>query len=243
VLELCAVSAGPIREVSLELGTGEVLGVAGLVGSGRTSLLEAIYGALPIQTGKMLIDGVEVPRHSISRAIKAGLSYVPEDRAAQGAFLSLGVPENLSAADPGQYFRRLLFRHGAERGNAARVVAKFGIRTPAVTAPLAMLSGGNQQKTIVARWLQRPPKVLLLDEPTQGVDVGARADIYAQIRGATRDGAAAIIVSSDFDELLLLADRIVVVADGRIVGTAPTKSIDRHWLGERVYAISQEASP
>jgi ribose transport system ATP-binding protein len=111
-----------------------------------------------------------------------------------------------------------------------------------VTAPLAMLSGGNQQKTIVARWLQRTPKVLLLDEPTQGVDVGARADIYAQIRGAARDGAAAILVSSDFDELLLLADRIVVLADGRIAGSAPTNAIDRHWLAERVFAIPEEVS-
>ena len=240
VLELRGVSAGPVHDVSLELGPGEVLGIAGLVGSGRTSLLEAIYGAQPIQSGTVLLDGIEMTRHSISRAINAGLSYVPEDRAAQGAFLSLGVPENLSAADPGRYVRRLLFRHGAERANAAEVVAKFGIRTPAVTAPLAMLSGGNQQKTIVARWLQRTPKVLLLDEPTQGVDVGARADIYAQIRGAARDGAAAIIVSSDFDELLLLADRIVVLTDGRIAGSAPTNSIDRHWLAERVFAIPQE---
>ncbi|HUO69506.1 MAG TPA: ATP-binding cassette domain-containing protein [Solirubrobacteraceae bacterium] len=169
VLELRGVSAGPVHDISLEVRGGEVLGIAGLVGSGRTSLLEAIYGAVPIRAGTMLLDGVEVAHHSITSAIKAGLSYVPEDRAAQGAFLSLGVSENLSAADPGRYVRRLLFRHRAERDSASRVVAKFGIRTPAVTAPLAMLSGGNQQKTIVARWLQRTPKVLLLDEPTQGL--------------------------------------------------------------------------
>ena len=240
MLQLRGVSAGPVRDVSLEVGRGEVLGVAGLVGSGRTSLLEAIYGAVPIQAGTMHLNGVEVARHSIASAIKAGLSYVPEDRATQGAFLSLGVPENLSAADPGRYVRKLIFRHRAERSDAVRVVAKFAIRTPAVTAPLAMLSGGNQQKTMLARWLQRTPKVLLLDEPTQGVDVGARADIYAQIRGAAREGASAIVVSSDFDELLLLADRVLVLVDGRVAGSAATASIDRHWLAQRVFAIPQE---
>ena len=243
ILELRGVSAGPVRDVSLAVHPGEAVGIAGLVGSGRTSLLEAIYGAVPIQSGTMLLGGKELARHSVPSAIKAGVSYVPEERATHGAFLSLGVAENLSAADPGRHVRRLLFRHGAERSHAAEVVARFGIRAPAVTAPLATLSGGNQQKTIVARWLQRTPKVLLLDEPTQGVDVGARADIYAQIQTAIADGAAAVIVSSDFDELLLLADRILVLAGGRIVGSAPTHAIDRHWLADRVFAVTREVTP
>jgi ribose transport system ATP-binding protein len=240
VLELKRLSAGQVRDVSFELARGEVVGIAGLVGSGRTTLLEAIYGARPIEAGTIALDGAEIARHSIGSAIKRGLSYVPEDRATQAAFLSLGIPENLSASDPSGYFRRGMFRRRAEQRDAARIIDTFGIRTPSVSAPLAMLSGGNQQKTILARWLRRTPRVLLLDEPTQGVDVGARADIYAQIRGATLDGAAAIIVSSDFDELLLLADRILVLCGGRIAGSAPSASIDRHWLAERVYAIPEE---
>jgi ribose transport system ATP-binding protein len=242
VLELRHICAGPLRDVSLTLAPREVLGIAGLVGSGRTSLLEAIYGALPIAEGSLLLDGRTIERQTIRSAINTGVSYVPEDRVAQGAFLTLGIPENLSASDPTRYLRRMWFRHGAERRDAAIAIEKFGIRTPTVTAPLTMLSGGNQQKVVVARWLRHAPRVLLLDEPTQGVDVGARADIYAQIRGAILEGAAAILVSSDFDELLMLADRILVLANGRSAGEAPTTSIDRHWLAERVYAIPQEVS-
>ena len=242
LLELRGVHAGPLRDVSLTLSPGEVLGVAGLVGSGRTSLLEAIYGALPIERGSMTVGGHATERRSIAAAIRNGLGYVPEDRAAQAAFLSLGIPENLSAGDPGRYFRRLWFRHRAERRDAAAAISRFGIRAPAVRAPMNVLSGGNQQKVVVARWLQRSPRLLLLDEPTQGVDVGARADIYAHIRAAVLDGAAAIVVSSDFDELLILADRVLVLVGGRMAGEAPTASIDRHWLAERVYAISEEVA-
>jgi ribose transport system ATP-binding protein len=237
VLELRGVRAGPLRDVSFDISPGEVIGIAGLVGSGRTTLLEVIYGARPIEWGSVLLDGRDLGRHSVSAAIKAGFSYVPEDRATQGAFLTLGIPENLSASDPGRYFRRWWFRHGAERADSASLIAKFGIRAPAVTAQLSALSGGNQQKVVVARWLRRTPRVLLLDEPTQGVDVGARADIYAQIRASVLEGAAAIVVSSDFDELLLLAGRVLVLVAGRVVASAPTASIDRHWLAERVYAI------
>jgi ribose transport system ATP-binding protein len=233
-------TAGPVRDVSFEVAPGEAVGIAGLVGSGRTSLLEAIYGARPVHAGNVILDGQERAGQSIASAIKAGISYVPEDRAVHGAFLSLGVPENLSAANPAQYFRRMWFWHGAESRDASRLVAEFGIRAPAISAPLASLSGGNQQKTVLARWLRRTPRLLLLDEPTQGVDVGARADIYAQIRLALRDGAAAIIVSSDFDELLVLADRVVVLCAGRVAGCALTDAIDRHWLAERVYAIPEE---
>jgi ribose transport system ATP-binding protein len=243
LLELRGVHAGPLRDVSLTLSPGEVLGVAGLVGSGRTSLLEAIYGALPVDRGGITVDGQATQRRSIASAIRRGLGYVPEDRAAQAAFLSLGIPENLSASGPGRYFRGLWFRHRAERRDAAAAIARFGIRTPTLRAPLSVLSGGNQQKVVVARWLQRSPRLLLLDEPTQGVDVGARADIYAHIRTAVvEDGAAAIVVSSDFDELLVLADRILVLVDGRMAGEAETASIDRHWIAERVYAVPEEVA-
>ena len=242
VLAVQHLSAGPVRDVSFSVGRGEALGVAGLVGSGRTTLLEAIYGARPIEEGSVILDGQEHAGYSISAAIKAGISYVPEDRAAHGAFLTLGIPENLSAADPSRYFRRMWFHHGAESRDASRLVADFGIRAPAITASLATLSGGNQQKSMLARWLRRTPHLLLLDEPTQGVDVGARADIYAQIRAALAEGAAAIIVSSDFDELLLLASRIVVLCAGRLAADAPTEAIDRHWLAERVYAVPEEAA-
>jgi ribose transport system ATP-binding protein len=241
VLELRDVSAGPLRGISFTLNAGEVLGIAGLVGSGRSSLLQAIYGAVPLSAGSIVLDGRPLRHASVREAIRRGLSYVPEDRAAEGAFLGLGVPENLSAADPARHRRGLWLGHGRERAAAVDAIRRFGIRAPQVTAPLTALSGGNQQKVVVARWLQRAPRVLLLDEPTQGVDVGARADIHAQIRGAVDAGGAAIVVSSDIDELLSLADRALVLAGGRIAEEAATDAVDRHWLGERVYARQAEA--
>jgi ribose transport system ATP-binding protein len=242
VLELRGVCAGPLRDVSLTLGEGEVLGVAGLVGSGRTSLLQAIYGALPLASGAIALEDRPLERASIRTAIRRGLSYVPEDRAADGAFLGLGVPENLSAAAPGRHRRGPWFGHRRERAAAAAAMRTFAIRAPAVTAPLTTLSGGNQQKVVLARWLGLTPRVLLLDEPTQGVDVGARADIHGQIRAAVDAGGAAIVVSSDVDELLALSDRVLVLAAGRVVGEARTEDIDRHWLADRVYVGPEEVA-
>jgi ribose transport system ATP-binding protein len=242
VLELSGVCAGPLRDVSLTLGEREVLGVAGLVGSGRSSLLQAIYGALPVHAGTIVVDGRALERGSIGAAIRRGLSYVPEDRAADGAFLGLGVPENLSAADPGRHRSGPWFGHRRERTAAAAAMGTFAIRAPSVAAPLTTLSGGNQQKVVLARWLALAPRVLLLDEPTQGVDVGARADIHAHIRAAVDAGGAAIVVSSDVDELLALSDRVLVLAAGRIVGEAPTDAIDRHWLADQVYLGAAEAA-
>jgi ribose transport system ATP-binding protein len=241
VLALRRVSSGPLREISLSLCPGEVLGVAGLVGAGRTTLLEAIYGARPVHAGTILLDG-EPLRGSIRASIRRGLSYVPEDRAADGAFLPLGIPENLSAARPGRHRHGAWFGHKRERASAAAAIRSFGIKAPSATAPLTMLSGGNQQKVVVARWLGLSPRVLLLDEPTQGVDVGARADIHAHIRAAVGAGGAAIVVSSDIDELLELTDRVVVLTAGRIVAEAATRSIDHQWLAEKVYLSPEEVA-
>jgi ribose transport system ATP-binding protein len=231
-----------LRDVSLTVAAGEVLGVAGLVGSGRTSLLAAIYGSLPVAAGTITLDGRPLARRSIRASIRRGLSFVPEDRAADGAFLALGSAENLSAADPGRHRHGPWFGHGRERSAALAAMKQFGIKAPGVSVPLTLLSGGNQQKVVVARWLGLEPRVLLLDEPTQGVDVGARADIHAHIRAAVERGSAAVVVSSDVDELLELADRVVVLASGRIVAEGDTASIDRHWLAERVYVAPMEVA-
>jgi ribose transport system ATP-binding protein len=168
------------------------------------------------------------------------LSYVPEDRAAEGAFMPLGTAENLLAVQPGRYRRGPWLSQRRERAAASQAMRVFGIKAPGITVPLTLLSGGNQQKVVVARWLGLKTRVLLLDEPTQGVDVGARADIHAQIREAVDAGGAAIVVSSDVDELLELADRLLVLAAGRVVAEAETASVDRHWLAEQVYATPME---
>ncbi|MBB4662869.1 sugar ABC transporter ATP-binding protein [Conexibacter arvalis] len=240
VLELRGVAGGPLAGVDLALAPREVVGVAGLVGSGRTSLLENVFGVRRPTAGEVLLEGRPLPPGDIAGAIARGLAYVPEDRARASAFGNLGLPENLSAADPAAYQVGGWFRQARERSDAVRAIADYAIRTPAVDARLAQLSGGNQQKVIVARWLRREPKALLLDEPTQGVDVGARAEIYAQIDAAVAQGAAVLLVSSDLEELLHLADRVVVLARGRVAATGTREQVDREWLIDHVYETSQE---
>jgi len=239
-LETSGLAGGPLRGIDLVLRPNEVLGVAGIVGSGRTTLLELIVGARPRAAGAVLVGGRQLPPGDARGAIRSGIAYVPEDRAVDGAFMSLGIHANLSAADPGRHRRRLGFSHASEQAAARTAVHRFGIRASAVTAPLRSLSGGNQQKVVLARWLMRRPKVLLLDEPTQGVDVGARADIYRHIAAAVRSGTSVVLVSSDLDELLTLSDRVVVLADGAITAQADRAELDRRWLARHLYGVHDE---
>jgi ribose transport system ATP-binding protein len=235
VLTVSGLSAGPLTGLDLTVNAGEVVGVAGLVGSGRTHLLEAIFGRRPRSTGAVELAGALLEGSDVSASIGRGIAFVPEDRLRDGVFLNLGIPENVSASDPGRYSRKLLFRHRAERADAGIAVARFGIRTASVTAPLYTLSGGNQQKVLIARALTVAPRLLLLDEPTQGVDVAARAEIHSQIDGAVADGLAVLLVSSDLDELVRLADRVIVLAGGRITDESAGAVIDRRWLAQHMH--------
>jgi ribose transport system ATP-binding protein len=235
LLETRGLSGGRLRDIDLAVAPREILGVAGVVGSGRTSLIEMIFGALPRERGTVFLDGTELPPGDIPKAMARGLCYVPEDRAAQAGFMDMTVAENLSASDPYRHGGGWLLRRSSERAAAREAVSAYGVRTAGVDATLASLSGGNQQKVIVARAMARDPKILLLDEPTQGVDVGARADIYGHIARAIERGSAVILVSSDFDELVHLADRVVVLGGGRVVAERPRGQFDRHWLTERIY--------
>lgn len=232
VLEVRGLVAGPLRGVDLSLGRGEVLGVAGLLGSGRTELLTAVFGALPFSHGQVLLDGEEVRFRSVDEAMDAGLGYIPEDRAAEAAFPEMTLRENLSAGQVRRYWRGLRHRHGTEAAEARASIAEYGIRSSSDQQPFGTLSGGNQQKAVLARWLRRAPRVLLLDEPTQGVDVSARADIYASVRAAVDRGTSVIVVTSDFEELSRVCDRVVVLAGGRIVADLTGSEISAHRLTE-----------
>jgi ribose transport system ATP-binding protein len=173
--------------------------------------------------------------------MRAGIAYLPEDRAADGGFFDLGVRENLSAADVSRYWTRLHMNRRRETADAARDVSTFSIRAPSTTAPLSLLSGGNQQKVLLARWLRRNARVLLLDEPTHGVDVAARSDIYEAVRASIADGACAIVVSSDFEELVRVCDRVLVLAKGRVVAEATQPHLDRQWVEERAFHLEDAA--
>ncbi|PXX71141.1 ribose transport system ATP-binding protein [Nocardia tenerifensis] len=208
------------RDVSFTVRAGEIVGLAGLVGAGRSEILETIYGARRPSAGQVLVDGRRVRPGSTTAAVAAGLGLAPEERKSQGLFLLESVGRNISAASLPRYSRFGWFDRRAERTDTGGVLARVGLRPADPDHPVRGLSGGNQQKAVLARWLLDDCRVLLLDEPTRGVDVGARADVYAQVRGLAERGVAVLMVSSELPELLGLADRVLVLRDGEIIHEA-----------------------
>jgi ribose transport system ATP-binding protein len=236
VLEVRALTAGPVRGADLHVEGGEVVGVAGLLGAGRSELLRAIFGDLPIEDGEVLLDGAAVRFKHPADAMGAGVALVPEDRGADAAFLDLAIFRNTASSVLSKYWKGLRLRAGRMRRDGAKLIEDFGVKAAGPDALLSTLSGGNQQKVILARWLQRSPRLLLLDEPSQGVDVGARADIYKIVQAAVDAGAGALIVASDFEELARVADRAVVLRAGRVVAEVTGPDLNAHRLTELSYA-------
>ncbi|HIP97703.1 MAG TPA: sugar ABC transporter ATP-binding protein [Anaerolineae bacterium] len=207
-----------LRDVSLELRRGEILGIAGLVGAGRTPLARALFGIDPIERGEIWVDGQAVRINSPRIAIRLGMGFVPEDRKEQGLFLGMAVRENITIGvlDRMSILGFLRFReldHLAER-----YVQQLDIRTPSLRQRVRNLSGGNQQKVVIARWLTLHPKILILDEPTRGIDVGAKAEIHALMNRLAGEGVGIIMISSELPEILGISDRILVMRQGQIVG-------------------------
>ncbi len=217
VLEVTSLSAGPLDDVSLQVRAGEIVGLTGLIGSGRSSLLKSVFGVLPRRSGTVAVQGAALRLKNPRDAIAAEIGFVPENRAEDASFTELSLLQNLSIANVGRYWSHGRLQHNLERSEANSLLEEFRIKAESVDVPMTALSGGNQQKAVLARWMQRRPKVLLLDEPTQGVDVGARADIYAQIRRAVDAGSGALIASSDTEELEAICDRVIVLRKGRQV--------------------------
>lgn len=227
VLSVRALAAGPLAGVDVAVRAGEIVGVVGLLGSGRSSLVRAVFGDLPRRGGTVEIDGVPLaPAAGPAAAMAAGVALVPEDRNADAAFPDQSVQDNLSAAVHSLYWRGGLRLRRRESADSRQLIEEFGIRTQGPAALLSSLSGGNQQKAILARWLRREPKVLLLDEPTQGVDIVSRADIYRLVRAAAARGCAVLIASSDAEEISLLCDRAIVLGDGRVIAELGSGSLD-----------------
>ncbi len=217
-------AAGGVRGVSLDLRAGEILGLAGLVGAGRTELARTVFGISPADAGAILVDGERVEIHSPPAAIARGIALLPEDRRRHGIILELSVAANITLASLQRVFPGTWLRPGAERALAAALMRDLDVRASGPDAPAHSLSGGNQQKTALARWLATEPKVLLLDEPTQGVDVGAKAEIHKLIRALAAQGMAVLLISSDLPEILGMSDRIAVMRGGSIAGILPGNS-------------------
>jgi rhamnose transport system ATP-binding protein len=207
-----------VADVSLTVRRGEILGLAGLVGSGRTQLAEILFGLTPADTGEIRVHGKTVRLSSPRDAIEAGIAYVPEDRRQHGVVLEMSIASNASLASLGAVSRRGLIDRAREQTAAERYVERFRIKTPSVGADVGTLSGGNQQKVALARWLSTDPSILILDEPTQGVDVGSKAEIHSLMQTLAEQGLAIIMISSELPEILGMSDRIAVMHAGRIRG-------------------------
>jgi len=212
-------SPGKVHDASLEVRAGEVLGIGGLVGAGRSELLDAIFGLDPNSRGTVEVDGENITGLGPRGAIRSGMGYVPEDRRLQGLFMNLGIDENILAPMMPELATAGVRDLGGELEEAERRVSRFQIKTASLrqTTP-DELSGGNQQKLLIARWMRDNTKVLLLDEPTRGIDVGTKAEIYRLVQQAAASGLAVLLVSSEMPELLALSDRILVMGDGHIRG-------------------------
>lgn len=220
LLEVQGLSSDGLTGVDLKVRSGEIVGIAGITGSGREVLLPALFGATPLRTGSVNVDGSAVPPGRPAASVRLGVGYVPADRKQAGVLHGLSAAHNLVISDLRAFWRFPLIRRGRERREVKSWFSRLRVRPDhASTLPLDLLSGGNQQKVIVGRSLRTRPRVLLLDEPTQGVDVHARADLHNEIFEAAEGGVAVVVSSTDIDELVTLCDRVLVMRDGRIAAT------------------------
>ena len=208
---------GEFEDVDLALRRGEILGLAGLVGAGRTELAQSIFGIRHTDSGEIFVDGEEARIHAPQAAMERGIFYVPEERRSQGLILPFSIKNNITLSILDR-ISRLGFVSRSERGIADRFMGELSIRGAEVSDPVNRLSGGNQQKVVVAKSLAREPNVLLLDEPTRGVDVGAKSEIYRLMDDLAKEGKAILLISSELEEVLSMADRVLVMREGRISG-------------------------
>ena len=224
-----------LPEVSFAVRRGEILGVAGLVGSGRTETMRALFGADPSVAGEVFIDGAETRIRAPGDAVEHGLCLLTEDRKRQGLMLGMSCVENITITDLAKVSRWGLMRHAAEERAASELVRELRIKTPSLHQIVRNFSGGNQQKVVIAKWLFRGAKVLVCDEPTRGIDVGAKEEIYELLWGLAAAGRGIVLVSSDLAELLGICHRIIVFAHDRIVGEVSRAEFDQHRILSLAY--------
>ena len=216
------------EDVSFDVRPGEIVGLAGLVGAGRSEIVETIFGARRADRGQVVVDGVPLRHGSVRAAVRAGVGLAPEERKSQGLVLDQAVYQNISLASMSRFAAAGFTREPVEKAAAMQVAATVDVRPADPDRVVRTLSGGNQQKVVLARWLLQQCRVLLLDEPTRGVDVGARSEIYLLIRKLADSGVAVVVVSSEVEEVLGLSDRVLVVAGGRVLHDGSAHDIDEN---------------
>jgi ribose transport system ATP-binding protein len=241
LLEVRGLTSGDrVRDISFTLRRGEIIGLAGLMGSGRTELARALFGIDRADSGDVLVNGKRVALSSPKQAIAAGLALVPEDRREQGLILDHSVRENLLLPLLDEVRRGPLLSTAESRALSASLIDRLRIKVAHPNRPVRLLSGGNQQKVVIAKWLGTDPEVLILDEPTAGVDIGTKSEILERIRDLTASGKAVIVISSEYPELLAVSDRILIIREGSIVRDVPRRDIaDEETLELAVQGVQQ----
>ena len=234
---------GVLHDISFELRAGEVLGIAGLLGSGRTELLRAIFGLDPVDGGEIVVNGENVGKTSPIVMKAHGVGLTPEDRKRQGLVLPFAVRENLTLASSNRYSTAGILRPKEARALAEQMVDSVGIKTPSIDVSTRTLSGGNQQKVVIGNWLNTLPGILIMDEPTRGIDIQAKEQIFRLVRDLAEKGLAVLFVSSELEEVLDLADRILIMNQGQITGEVRHNEIDLETLMARAMEeIGSDAS-
>jgi len=229
---------GILEVVSFRVRAGEVVGIAGIVGAGRTELARAIFGADPPDSGEVRVRGERMRPGDPREAKRRGIGFVTEDRQGQGIVPPLSVAENLGLASLERYTSGGLFNRREQRSRADKMIGDLNIRTPSPDQEVRYLSGGNQQKVVIGRWLLADSRVMIMDEPTRGIDVGARVEIYELMNELTENGAGILMISSDLPEVLGMSDRILVMSGGRITGELSAEEATQ----EMVMALATQAS-
>ena len=244
VLEVRNLRRPPVTNgVSLRVRAGEIVGLAGLVGSGRSELAQAVFGITPADSGEILIGGVPTAIRSAGRAKSLGIAYVPEDRGLQGLVRPMPIAQNVSMAVLQRLFNGPFIKHRQEAALAERSVDQFNIRTSGVDQIVSKLSGGNQQKVVLGKWLAATPKLLIMDEPTRGIDVGAKSEIHRLMSELAQQGLAILMISSELPEVLGMSDRILVMREGRIVAEFDRGEASQEAIAGAMMAASPVDTP
>jgi ABC-type sugar transport system ATPase subunit len=224
-------AAGRFRDISFELYPGEIVGFAGLVGSGRTDVAETLFGIQKASSGEIHLEGKPVRIPNVNKALELGIAYIPEDRHRHGVALEMDIASNTSLPSLKALSKGGFIRFSEERALAGKMIDRLKIRTSSYAQRVGELSGGNQQKVVFSKWIPRNPKIMILDEPTRGVDVGSKQEIHKMIHELAQEGMAVMLISSDLPEILNLADRVVVMREGRIMAEVTGRDINEVTIG------------
>jgi ABC-type sugar transport system ATPase subunit len=236
-------SPGKFQDISFSIRPGEIVGFAGLVGSGRSEIAQAIFGLDKNATGSVDVAGVPMKLGTTREALRRGIGLVPEDRKRQGLVLMMGCRKNFSLAMLDRLKRLGMLDHARERREAAAFFDKLRVKTATLDTPVETLSGGNQQKVVLAKWLGRGGKILIVDEPTRGVDVGTKAAIHQIITDLARQGVAVMLISSEMPEVLRLSTRILIMREGRLAGELPAATATQDKLLRLMAGVEPTPAP